>query len=210
MFSACCGKEDDNKSTQSELVQSIKGTSGRKSRGTGLIGLHQSLTRDAPTKFIEAIPENQLHLLGREFPLFIKIKPRNRKRSMGEITPLPCEELIGTAIADVTTRCQNVLNVGYDNFDFISKVAQRCNVVVWSPEVPFKTKKLANLKVVPKIESFHRADVIGFFDSAELRQTLSQNASAKIIDYMIFCKFDKSPYKSKPFLTSSHMCQKHS
>lgn len=163
--------------------------------------LHLSLNQEMSSyKMYQAIPENEIYLLGKEMPIFIKIQPRHRKRSLsssnGE-TMLPCEELIASLVNKRLSRTEVVLNFRYDNPTFVKKLASLAKIVVWNSETaPTCKLQASNLKKINYLEGYNKTELLSLFDSMEEKPTLTLNPVTKTIDYLLFVAFDKYIHKS--------------
>lgn len=206
MLCFCWNKGPEESHRGSDLV-SLKGTQSTVKSKRTVNHLHLSLNQEMSSyKMYQAIPENEVYMLGKEMPIFITIQPRNRKRSLsysnGE-TLLPCDELIGSLVCNRLSKSEVVMNFRYDNPNFIKKLASLARMVVWSSEMTITCKLSApNLKKIDDLEGYNKTEMLSIFDNMDQKVTFTMAPATKTIDYLFFVAFDKYINKSSICLPS--------
>ena len=201
MFAFCCDTGPPDPPGPQEMLSARSKTS-KSDRKKTVHHLHLSLNQDLmSTTTSESIPENELYLLGKEMPVFVKMKTRNRKKSYCTSSDsrniLACEELITSILENRVTKQELVLNVGYDNHQLILKLSQKAKMMVWVSEFcNYPAVKAPNLKKIKEVDSYNRLEVLSLFDSLDVKPIFTMNPQTQTIDYMIFQAFDKYINKS--------------
>lgn len=199
MFKLCCDAAPPEPPTPQELLSARSPQQDHRKKT--IHHLHLSLNSDLLSrKTYESIPDNELYLLGKEMPVFVKVKTRNRKKSYctssGSKNVLACEELIASILDNRVSKDEVVLNIGYDSPFLIQSLCSKAKMVCWVSEFSnCPSIKAVNLKHVKGVDNYSRIETLALFDSMDTKPVFTMKPQTQTIDYLIFVAFDKYIHK---------------